>query len=90
MSFLASQILAARKFFSDPLNRGMSLLFVLHILVLTLLLRWVLDWVPELPKPDVTPAEAFVLGLVCGVAIMLPLFALWGLRPASTLDGARP
>ena len=79
MTFLARRVSAARKFFGDPLHRGMSLLLVLHILTLALLVRWILDRVPELPKPDVTPNEAFILGVICGVAIMLPLFALWGL-----------
>ena len=79
MTFLARRMSAARKFFGDPLNRGMSLMLVLHILVLTLLVRWVRDRVPELPKPDVTPDEAFIQGMICGVLIMLPLFALWGL-----------
>ena len=79
MTFLARRISAVRKFFGDLLNRGMSLLLVLHVLVLTLLVRWVLDSVPELPKPDVTPDEAFIQGMIWGVAIMLPLFALWSL-----------
>ena len=89
MSIIANSWSALRRFFADPFERGMTLFFVAHILTLILLVPFLLEHnaTSQARITEIPPQDAFTLGFVLGVAVMLPAVDILGLGMGSTHTG---